>query len=529
MISVTDKITANQSDRVNTVIPIRYGEVLTSRELIGRIEKTGQKAANARQILRRQHAQGIVWRSADLKLAYNERLFALPAFRGSPGFYAAVAQKIAETNRFGIARCLDSLARQSVLHKIEVMRLLAVAPSQVEVNDAKQRRLYENELRALKEIGIRIIHQGTSLECLHLPDLPAGVDASEAATLANRRLGAELLIARILIERLRQQNIVAWNQIEIPDAANPYTVFNNQVFTASGFSYLMPVVRWREDGKLSPCPVVIDCCLGTCSRMQAESFVERIERISVRKAGRCRLLGILAARGFDTETWRFARSKGIVTVNLRQQFGEQALDAMVQVEKIVHNLMGGKSGAAVEPDFLSFVDIINGLRQNPVAADLRAVGFEALAALILSSNGCERVTLGKVVPHRNTVREVDLYAWRGDELHIIECKAYHRGKSITAEGGRKFVTETVPALKKWLRATHQQFQSCVAEIWTTGAKGNEASKVLYELSRPGTDKWGIKRRDEIIHSAPEAIKERSTKLLESIALNEHGDTGDTDK
>ena len=407
------------------------------------------------------------------------------------------------------------------MHKIEVMRLLAVAPVPTGRKGERSRRAYETELKALTEIGIRVIHRATPLESLCLPTLSPGLDVNGAAARANQRLRTETVIARILIDRLRQQNILTWNQVEIPELAAPYSVFNGQVFTAHGYSYLGPLVRWNDGGKPVSCPVVIDCYLNTCSRMQVESLIERIERVSIRKAGRRRLLGILAARHFDPEAWKLARGHGFFTVNLRQQFGEEALEAMIQVEKLVHDIMRGESASDVASNFVSFADVIEELKKNPIVAELRAVGFEALTALILNADGYQPTTLGQIVPYGNTVRDVDVYGFRGDQLRIVECKAYHGGKSITPDEVKKFFTETVPALKNWLRTKGQQFGTCFAEIWTTGTKGKDAGDALYKLSRPKGDTWGIRRRDEICDYAPKLVKDRALQLLNSIALEEH--------
>jgi hypothetical protein len=79
----------------------------------------------------------------------------------------------------------------------------------------------------------------------------------------------------------------------------------------------------------------------------------------------------------------------------------------------------------------------------------------------------------------NTIWDVDVFAIRGDdELRVIECKAYHRRKSLLDSDAEKFFTGTVPAHKKWLNSNDRHFNRCTADIWTTGPKGKNAERAL---------------------------------------------------
>ncbi len=57
--------------------------------------------------------------------------------------------------------------------------------------------------------------------------------------------------------------------------------------------------------------------------------------------------------------------------------------------------------------------------------------------------------LNQKVPFMSTVREVDVYGNCGDDVCLIECKAYHGKKLIPPEDVKKFYSETVPAFLKW--------------------------------------------------------------------------------
>lgn len=494
------------------------GQVLTSSELVERLKHEGASDANARQIISRNSNTNGVWRSEELRLARDERLFAEKQFVGTPAFLIAVGEKLRKTSRQGFARCVIALAKDAVLHRVNVIRLLA-APTEMEMSDNPPRGvLYENELAGLRELGVRLIQRDTALESIVAP---GDMDSEELDSLANQgaqQLRYEALLTRILVERLRRQNMLSWNRVELPDVETPYTLFNRQLFSAYGFSYLSPIVRWKEGAASpTPCPVLIDCYHDVCATPQVQSFLQRIERATIRRRRRLPTLGLIAARDFDADAWKLARHHGLMTVSFRQMFGDEALNAMAQVEQLMNGL-GRESPADGQRRFEGIAKLLDDLKTNPVIRDLRSIAFEAISALILRSQGFESVELGRIVPWQETTRDVDVFAVRGDELRIIECKAYHRKKSISGEEVRKFFTQTVPALKQWMRQTDRRFSTCTASIWTTGPIGKDAGDTLYKLPRSNGDVWDIRRMSDLYDDIPRNIRERSIQLLESIAL-----------
>jgi hypothetical protein len=489
-------------------------DVLTSAELIERLKKDGLTADNARQVLRRNSGNGEIWRSENLRLPNDERLFAARSLLQTSDFLSCAGAKIRMTSRHGLSRCLLELGKHLALHKVDVMRLLAVSDQP----QSKSKRVYESELSALEELGLVRIRRKTPQEALVMPTL-TGDQTGELANRATSVVRTESMLVRILAEQFRRQNFLSWNQVELPNADRPFTIFNGQVFSAFGFSYISPLARWQEGRKKpTPCPVLFDMYQHQIGLARVQSFIQRIERATHRGKSRLAVLGVIAARDFDEEAWAMARERGLATVNLRQTFGEIALDAMVQVETLLGRVSSAPTMSA-EVSFIDFADEMNELKANPVVAMLRAIGFEALCGLVLRSTGCETVELGRVVPWNKTTRDVDVFGLKGDELVVLECKAYHRRKSLTPDDVRKFFTETVPALKKDLSARGVYFSRCTAQIWTTGPFGDSASDKLYSLRHIATDEWSVLRRSEIEKLIPTRIRERSVDLLNAIALD----------
>jgi hypothetical protein len=245
--------------------------------------------------------------------------------------------------------------------------------------------------------------------------------------------------------------------------------------------------------------------------------MQRVDRVACRGPSRQRVLGVIAARDFEPDAWKDAKSAGFIVVNLRSAFGDHALDAMAQVEEIIcgvnQDLGAGGPGAKFE----QFSQMVEELKNNPIVSALRAIGLEALTGLALRSLGYEQVELGRAVPWNRVTRDADVLGFRGDEVRVVECKACHRKKSVSSAEVSKFFTETVPAVKSWLRSSGRTITRCTAEIWTTGCKGKDAGDTLHKLKRPPSDEWTIHRIDEIKSFIPRTIRARGIELLNSIA------------
>lgn len=497
--------------------------VHTSSELIGLMERDGHSNDSARQFLSRHANKNRIWRSQRLRLPRDERLFADRESVGSVPFFSQVGEKLRASNRQGIARAVAALGVHRLLHRVDLLRLLAVAPTGDVLGGKSDRRLtYEAELESLEELGARVIKRGTSLESVVVPAaIETDVNYDLRSYEAIERIRVELLLTRLLTDRFRRQNLISWNRIDIPDSDKPYVVFNGQVFSAFGFSYMGPLKYWKKDAKNpTPCPVVIDCYHGLCLTSQVEAFLQRIERSANRGRRRQPIVGAIAARDFDKEAWEAARRANLLTISFRQIFGDEALNSMVEYERLIGGF-GRFEAEASQEQFKQFTTRLQELKTNPVIADLRAIGLEALCALILQNNGFESPELGRIVPWNETTRDVDVFAIRGDkELRVVECKAYHRHKSVRDSDVKKFFSETVPALKKWLSQNNRHFTECVAEIWTTGPKGKNAENTLKELKPPKSDRWTIRRMKDMHDEIPRRIRERSIKLLQSIALTD---------
>jgi hypothetical protein len=503
-------------------------EVLTSRILRERLVARGYSEANARQVIRRSFARGgSFWRSESIVLPHGEHLFARRGFLGDRQFHRLVGKILAEY-RPGLARCLTLVARDGVLNRVQAHKLLA---SPAMAGSKAPYPGYDDDVEALKELGVRVCRAGTIFEHLVGGDWKVGKHTDELAAKSVTALRKEALLTRILVERFRQQNLISWGGAEFPTGDRTAVEFNNQIFSGYAFCYLRPARRLEEkDGKnrLVPCSALFDVHAGKCSLPHVQSFLQRAERATCRGTRRQSWLGIVAGREFEEAAWGEARSKGLVTVSFRQMFGDEALNAMSDVEEILEAFQYDADPAVGIAKVDSFTDSLRALKVNPVIVELRSIGFEVLTGLVLRSDGYESLGFGVLVPFKQTRRDVDVHAQRGREVRIVECKAYHSNKEISSSDVSKFYEETFPAfIGWWTKKFGRPPEHCVAEIWTSGKVGDEARKRLAELPLRRNVTANLFGPQEIIAPLPAVVRERCSRLLVTIALTDQPESEDS--
>lgn len=420
--------------------------VATSSELIHQLAKIGLSANAARKALSRAASHKEVWRSERLKLSRGERLFAKKESLNSREFFRFVGEALSGSKRPGMSRCVMSLADKPILNHVDLMKLLGVPYSSA---PNARRKSIEEELAALQEIGCKLSNSDTPFESLVLPNWVGDDETLETCvaetTLRQRK---ERLIASIIVTQLQNQGVIAWSSGVDMNMERPYSVFNNFIFTAQCYSYLRPLVL-TKNGKTSPCPVLIDVVSGAASIADVDSFTDRVAKAT--KGHRTRSIALLAADEFSPEAWNKAKKAGLWGIGLKQTFGEQALDAMSQIESLVSGLFSGSLQES-ETKFEVFSQTLEELKVHPVVATLRSIGLEILAGLVLYAKQYQAIEISRQVPWKKSeLREVDAYGLNDGCLYVIECKASRGNKSVTDVEVRKFFTETLPALKNWLR------------------------------------------------------------------------------
>ena len=499
---------------------IGANEVKTSDEVVQFLSGQGQSPPAARGMLSRAAKSGRIWRSEHCRLPQNGRLFARPDFAGTNDFFIAASEKIGETDRKGLARCLTGVSEEGALLDITARKYLATA---LDENSERARYpTFEQELAALGEFGIDSDSLASGDRFLFARRVDIELAATAALQAVTRRR-IECLLARILVDTLRRQNILSWNRYEVASPTDGAVYFNKHAFSAFGYSYLDPMVVRNDRGRDVGCPVLIDVFADTCNAHHLEGFCERLLRATFRGRSRQRHLGVIAAPDFQVDAWNAARQRKLWTVNLRQMFGDQALDALAEVEKLLREVDAGtQDGREIQ----SITRLLSELKANPIVTTLRSISFEAVAALVARSLGCEGVGLALDVPFQQTTRDVDVYGRRGNELWIIECKAIAANKDLDPADVRKFYAETLPAYVRYYRSRESApFEKVIAEVWTTGKVCGTAMQELGEITIASNVQARIRGYQEIVDQTPSGVRGRIEELLTAIAVPISRETG----
>jgi hypothetical protein len=400
---------------------LQNNELLTSSEFIKRLIAEGHSKDHARNLIRRYSARSGIWRSERLALPKNIRLFSHKSFRGTFEFAEKIIP-ILEIKRPGIARFFNLLIHRQVLLKPHAELLLAT-PANPENSRCPS---YSNEIGVLEELGLaKRDGTGSALERIVTVAM-AGTPQSHVLGIKSRSSwlihGA---LTNILLNHFRRQNLISWNSVMSADSPGSLTVFNNFYFSASGFSWLKPLLKVKAETKPKPTPVVFDIWPFPCSVFEIDSFLERLRRAGQNKHSKLNFLGIVAATDFEPAAWNKAREAGLMAINLRQFFGEAALNALVQIEALLKNVAGDPSHAD-EADFQRFSETLEELKTNPYVVDLRSIGFEAVTALLLRSDGWDDVQMNIKVPFETpngfSEREVDVNGHKNSYIPSTTCK-----------------------------------------------------------------------------------------------------------
>ncbi len=308
-----------------------------------------------------------------------------------------------------------------------------------------------------------------------------------------RQAFAQLASAKSLFEIIRfqlsRENVIGWSPIQVSEEIKFTDSFNHFPFSGFHFSWLQPLVRPPEKGgkRGKSCPVAFDIYGRQIGVSEVESFLERLRRAGYR--GKLRILGVIGAPAFSSDAWKLAKNSGLWTINLRHRFGDEALETLVLVEKIVAEIPRHHP-EFLDSDLTKLADSINREKTDPIISNLKSHSFQALTALLLREEGFQNVEINLDVPYQkhkqgpSTTRDVDVSGLltATSTLRLVECKAELRNKPLDPAYVRKFYKETVPAALKFFRKKSVPFRVCQAEIWTTGLVNEIAKNELIGIS-----------------------------------------------
>jgi len=488
-------------------------KIYTSDEASKAIRGSGSMD-NARQKLRRAVLSGKLWRSEKLVLEHNRRLVCNPSFQNSKKFANQVG-KILIKERRSLARAVSALKQRKILLGFELARVLS-AP--FEDTGKNKYPTWKKEFLALVEGRCGVVEaEGDRLERIKFPQIKED-QATAIAIARSGELDVAVQIAAVVIQQLKNQNLISWNDPPNIRRESYGVIFNNYVFSEASFTWLRPTnFRPKHRGTREAVPMVMDCYARRVELYDVESFVLRMERAGeLNKKGQT-FYGVLVGEHYTEEAWNRAKKEGIHLIHLGKMFGDEALKLIRHYSKLAMSVTGNMDLLNAD-QFEEITESLTELKTNPIVKDLRSIGLEILTSLLLRSENLESVAMNFSVPFKNTTREIDAAGKKtveGQVVHrVVECKAYSSKKELTEEDVKKFFCETAPSALKHYSKT----DSCLieAEIWTTGKIGKAANDQLekIQLSKKMTPK--LRGLPEIKKLVTKDLKP-ARKLLDAIS------------
>ena len=483
---------------------IALTEILTSGQLATRLTTTGLTPVAARQAIHRTNDPAVL--VLPIRLPKRSRLFTLRASLQNRAFYHRLAEVITES-RPGLARTIRALLKRRILLRADAQRLLA-APLKPK---SSRTPTYNAEVKTLTDLQLCSVEESaTALERLTINSLVGFPRSHRLARAGRTRQIVEMYITRMIADQFRKQGIIGWTSATFSDIETGTVRFSDYVFSAFGYSWLDPLVRRAVGQKPKPVPVLFDVCARRCDAHDVRGFLHRLARVGSNRNARMPVLGVLAAHAFSGDAWSVAKQRGLLAINLRQSYGDAALDMLAKLECLHRQAdAGGRFGEhTAEIDYEGLANDVDELHAHPYVAALRSLAFEVVTAALLGAKGWVGVELRRQVPFQNTTRDVDVVGKRDgeEEICLVECKAEHGTKELKPEYVRKFFTETVPAaLKYFTNVKKCNIQKCKAEIWTTGLVGERAQAELANLRLPKRVDARLLEKADIISLVPSVL------------------------
>jgi len=488
-------------------------KIYTSEEARAALQGSGSPSA-ARQKLSRAVASGKLWRSEVIVLEHNRRLICDPRFLKSKSFGPQVRRILAKERR-SLIRAAEALEKRKILLAFELARVLG-AP--FEDSGKEKYPVWKKEFQALEEGRCGVIEAlGERLERMKAPK----VKGDQATAIAIERCG-ELDVAQqmaaVVMQQLKNQNLIAWNDSPEIRRESYGVIFNNYVFSEASFTWLRPTnFRPTSKGTREAVPMVMDCYARRVELYDVEGFLVRLERAGEHNKKKQTFYGVLVGQHFSKDALNRAKREGLHLIHLGQMFGDDAMKLVQQYSELAQSVTGNMD--RLDPKKFDLItDSLTDLKSSPIVKDLRSIGFEILASLLLRSENYANVKMNLNVPFLETTREIDATGKRmteGTVVHrVVECKAHGARIDLTEEEVKKFFTETVPAALKHFGKE----DDCLieAELWTTGKISKETEEHLdkLKLSKKVTPK--IRGLRSIKKLVPKELKP-ARKLLEAIA------------
>lgn len=228
-----------------------------------------------------------------------------------------------------------------------------------------------------------------------------------------------------------------------------------------------------------------------------------------------KVLPFLIANNFQKKAFMYGRANGYVFTTPEHLFGSEVANALKGLFDVMTRVFTRFSG---ENDVLELDKIIKSLnRIEGSDNNLKGRLFEFLLATAISQSpyGVGFPAIEKIVtiPEQGVVTDIDIHSTcsSGKEHYFWECKGIRSCNSVSLEDVKKWITEQIPAINKWVKSQDQIPNTKTFILATSGdftAEALEYLKNATDKSEKFTISWmnGKVVRDLIKKHGSSSIK-----------------------
>lgn len=287
-------------------------------------------------------------------------------------------------------------------------------------------------------------------------------------------------------------------------------------FAFASPSYINGLVQYNKEHKPKPGFVITDVLIGnSTTESSIDFFNQKINAIRSSNPS-LRLFPVLIVDGVEVNALNKLKKNGVLIATVREIFGEGYNELLKNLIKTITN-----AGAILKKEPESYINLMLQLTKlvDGKTNNLRGDLFE-LAVGYYYGQFCQSLDIGKKVRIETDIKqwEIDVLAKYEDEVRVVECKGYNY--SVGEEYIQKYLSERIPAFRKWLDKYHPDKKQ-VFEIWSTGGFTEEAL-VLLSNAKLKTRKYSINYLDknQILEKAKELGSNKFTEILRDYYFKE---------
>lgn len=467
----------------------QFGPMLTS-ELSKKVaEKYELTPVNARKRVERAVTDKKISVLKSVRFAHNQNFAYLPEETGSKLYYERLFKALSET-KSKLRLPLAALRGRGGLIPEVLFPVLTGCP----ISSARK---VDSSKMLLKLLDLNLVkRQGTFIRLA-----TEQKDRAEQLTRLQATLHVEDIFISTFANWLRLQRLIGDIQNLRFDEIIPQFGFYQWDLVAP--SYILPLATFKNQKQ--PGFVVADVSLGrSLTSYEVEYFLEKCKEIRVHSNNRP-FLAFMIADWFEQDALDLAQTNGVIFTTPKNLFGSRFSDALDTFRKVLEKKEEEIDAQAMRIDELLLATDELGLLQA-LSDNLKGYLFELIVGHCYSKLYGGSVVHGKHFKDvKDSNRLLDCDVLQISENHAIrgcECKG---GKTeVKIDDAKKWIQETVPAIRQTYFDAEAVFAIQEFAIWTSASFDDESRAYMHHLKstcqkfsvdyKDGAEVWDIVKK-----------------------------------